>query len=90
LSQLSSSPFDRLTYDFLARTGSFDWCTAWMHTSEAIGDTASTRELVAVLTEKKVHGEALPGGLNRLLVERIKVADTVIPCLGVSPDIGSG
>jgi hypothetical protein len=82
VSELGSSPFDLLTYDLLARTTSILWCTAWVYTFEAIGDTASAQELVAVLNEKKVHCEALQGGLNRLVVERVKVADAAAPASG--------
>jgi hypothetical protein len=89
VSELGSSPFDRLTYDLLARTTSILWCTAWVHTFEEIGDTASAQELVAVLVEKKTHCEALQGGLNRLVSERVKVADTVTAAAGVSPDTGT-
>jgi hypothetical protein len=89
VSELGSSPFDRLIYDLLARTTSVLWCTAWMHTFEAIGDTASAQELVAVIAEKKTHCEALQGGLTRLVIERVKVADAVTLATGEPPDIGS-
>jgi hypothetical protein len=88
VSELGSSPFDRLTYDLLAWTTSILWCTAWVHTFEEIGDTASALELVAVLAEKKAHCEALQGGLDRLVIERVKVTDAATPAAGVSPDIG--
>ena len=75
VTDLGSSPFDRLTYDLVARASSVLWYTAWIHTFMAIGDATSARELMAVLTEKKVHCEALQGGLNRLVESRVKVAD---------------
>jgi hypothetical protein len=87
VTDLGSSPFDRLTYDLVARATSVLWCTAWVHAFEAIGDTASARELVAVLTEKKAHCDALQEGLNRLVAERVKVADAVAPAAGVSPAV---
>jgi hypothetical protein len=68
-----------LTFDLVARTTSILWCTAWVHTFGEIGDTANTQELVAGLAEKKVHCEAVQGGLNRLVSERVKVADTDPP-----------
>jgi hypothetical protein len=89
VSEFGSSPMDRLTYDLLARTASILWCTAWVHTFEEIGDTASAQELEAVLVEKKTHCEALQGGLNRLVSGRVKLADAVIAAAGVSPDTGS-
>jgi hypothetical protein len=52
ITDLGSTPFDRLTYDLVARATSVLWCTAWVHTFEAIGDAASARELMALLTEK--------------------------------------
>jgi hypothetical protein len=75
VTELGSSPFDRLTYDLVARASSVLWYTAWVHTFEAVGDAESARELMAVLTEKRVHCEALQRGLNRLVEGRVKVAD---------------
>jgi hypothetical protein len=83
VTDLGSSPFDRLTYDLVARATSVLWCTAWVHAFGAIGDTESARELAAVLVEKRAHCEALQGELNRLVAERVKVApaagDTAAP-----------
>jgi hypothetical protein len=79
MSEVGSSPFDRLTYDLVARATSVLWCTAWIHTFETIGDVESARELAAVLTETKAHCEALQGGLNRLVAERVKVDAPVAP-----------
>jgi hypothetical protein len=84
VSDLASSPFDRLTDDLLARTTSILWCTAWMHTFEEIGDTASAQELAPVLAEKKTHCEALQAGLNRLLSERARLADASNAVVGES------
>ena len=77
VAELGSSPFDRLTYDLLARTASILWCTAWIYTFEGIGDIASAQELVAVLAEKKTHCDALQHGLNRPISERTKLADAI-------------
>jgi hypothetical protein len=85
VSELGSSPFDRLTYDLLARTASILWCTAWVHTFEEIGDTASARELVAVLAEKKSHCEVLQGGLNRLVSGRARLANAITADADRSP-----
>jgi hypothetical protein len=79
VTDLGSSPFDRLTYDLVARASSVLWYTAWVHTFAAVGDAASSRELVAVLTEKRAHCEALQGGLNRLVEGRVKAADAAAP-----------
>jgi len=75
VTDLGSSPFDRLTYDLVARASSVLWYTAWSHTFEAIGDAESARELTAVLTEKRSHCESLQGGLNRLLENRVRGTD---------------
>jgi hypothetical protein len=75
VSELGSSPFDRLTYDLVARATSVLWCTAWAHTFEAIGDAESARELVAVLTETRSHCESLQEVLNRLVAERVNGTD---------------
>ena len=76
VTELGSSPFDRLTYDLVARASSVLWYTAWVHAFQSLGDAESARELAAVLTEKRAHCEALQGGLNRLVEGRVKVADT--------------
>jgi hypothetical protein len=85
VSEMGSSPSDRLTYDLLARAASVFWCTAWVHTFEAIGDAPSAQELVAVLTEKKAHCAALQECLNRLVAERVKA---VTPGPAIPPAIG--
>ena len=73
---LGSSPFDRLTYDLVARASSVLWYTAWVHAFQSLGDAESARELAAVLTEKRAHCEALQAGLNGLVAARVKLADT--------------
>jgi hypothetical protein len=88
VTELGSSPLDRLTYDLVARASSVLWYTAWVQAFEAIGDSESARELAAVLTEKKAHCEALQEGLNRLVEQRVKMADAVGPAAGVSPTSG--
>jgi hypothetical protein len=85
VTEIGSSPFDLLTYDLVARATSVLWCTAWVHTFETIGDAESARELAAVLAEKKAHCEALQGRLNRLVEERVKMADAIAPAPVVSP-----
>ena len=72
---LGSAPFDRLTYDLVARASSVLWYTAWVHAFEGIGDTESAQKLAAVLAEKKAHCEALQGGLNRIVERRVKGND---------------
>lgn len=84
VSDLGSSPFDRLTYDLVARATSVLWCTAWVNAFESIGDAESARELAAVLVEKRAHCETLQEGLNRLVAERVKVADAIAPPAGDS------
>jgi hypothetical protein len=75
VTDLGASPFDRLTYDLVARASSVLWYTAWIHTFEAIGDAESARELTSVLAEKRAHCESLQFGLNRLLEKRVKGTD---------------
>lgn len=89
VTELGSSPFDRLTYDLVARASSVLWYTAWVHAFVAIGDAESARELAALLTEKEAHCRALQEGLNRLVERRVQVADAVAPSTGVSPAIGT-
>lgn len=79
VTDIGSSPLDRLTYDLVARASSVLWYTAWVHAFQSIGDAESARELAAILTEKKAHCEALQGGLNRLVEARVKPADAAVP-----------
>jgi hypothetical protein len=81
VTDLGSSPFDRLTYDLVARASSVLWYTAWVHTFQSVGDAESARELAAVLVEKRAHCAVLQGGLNRLVEARVKVADAA-PAVG--------
>lgn len=81
VTELGSSPFDRLTYDLVARASSVLWYTAWVHAFEALGDAESARELAALLTEKEAHCRALQEGLNRLVEGRVKVADAAAPAV---------
>jgi hypothetical protein len=76
---LGSSPFDRLTYDLVARASSVLWYSAWVHAFESVGDAESALELKAVLAEKEAHCAALQGGLNRLVEGRIKMSDGADP-----------
>jgi len=50
-----------------------------VHASQAIGDAESARELLAVVTEKKSHRDALQEGLNRLVAARAQGADVAAP-----------
>jgi hypothetical protein len=75
VTELGSSPFDRLTYDLVARASAVLWYTAWVHAFESVGDVASARELGAVLVEKRAHCEVLQAGLNRLVAGRIQAPD---------------
>jgi hypothetical protein len=62
------SPQARIEHDLSAKASAIHWCTAWVHTFQAIGDAESARELASVLTEQKAHHDALQEGLNRLVV----------------------
>ena len=67
VSELGSSPQQRIEHDLSAKASSIHWCTAWVHAFQAIADAESARELAAVLTEEKSHHDALQEGLNRLV-----------------------
>ena len=67
VSRLGSSPSDLLIHDLLAKTEAIYWRIAWTHAFEAIGDTASTRELGIVLTEDEAHRDALLESLKRMV-----------------------
>jgi len=67
VSELGSTPQQRIEHDLSAKASAIHWCTAWVHTFQAIGDAESARELSAVLTEQKVHHDALQEGLNRII-----------------------
>jgi len=68
VSELGSSPQQRLEHDLSAKASVIHWCTAWIQTFQTLGDAESARELAAVLTEEKAHHDALQEGLNRLIL----------------------
>jgi hypothetical protein len=67
VSELGSSPQQRIEHDLSAKASAIHWCTAWVHAFQSIGDAESARELTAVLTEEKAHHDALQEGLNRFI-----------------------
>ena len=67
VTELGTSPLERIGHDLAAKANAIHWQAAWMHTFEAIGDTESARELAAILTEEKAHRDALQEGLNRMV-----------------------
>ena len=67
VSEMGSSPQQRIEHDLSAKASAIHWSTAWVHTFQSIGDAESARELTAVLTEEKVHHDALQEGLNRFI-----------------------
>ena len=67
VSEMGATPQTRIEHDLSAKASAIHWCTAWVHTFQAIGDAESARELAAVLTEEKAHHDALQEGLNRLV-----------------------
>jgi hypothetical protein len=66
---IGATPLDCLSHDLEAKAGAIHWHTAWVYTFEAIGDSDSSRELAAILTEEQTHLEALQQGLNRLVAQ---------------------
>jgi len=69
VSELGSSPMQRIAHDLTAKANVIHWSTAWVQAFQAIGDAESARELAAVLTEEKAHRDALQEGLNRLVTQ---------------------
>ena len=67
VSELGSSPQQRIEHDLSAKSSAIHWCTAWVHAFQSLGDAESARELTAVLTEEKAHHDALQEGLNRFV-----------------------
>jgi hypothetical protein len=67
--EMGSSPMQRVAHDLASKANAIHWCTAWVSTFQAIGDTESARELAAVLTEEKAHRDALQEGLNRMVAQ---------------------
>jgi hypothetical protein len=65
--KIGSSPLDQLSGDLTAKGRSIHWLTAWVHAFEAIGDTASARELSVALTDEEAHRDALQQGFNRMV-----------------------
>lgn len=68
VSEIGSTPQQRLEQDLASKASAIHWATAWVYTFEQIGDAASSQELAAVLAEEKAHHAALQQGLNQLLL----------------------
>lgn len=75
VSEMGSSPMQRLAHDLAMKANAIHWSTAWVQTFQAIGDAESARELAAVLTEEKSHRDALQEGLNRLVTQGATAAE---------------
>ncbi len=69
VSEIGSSPQQRLEHDLAAKASAIHWATSWVYTFEQIGDAPSAQELANLLTEEKSHHAALQQGLNLLLVQ---------------------
>lgn len=67
VSEMGSSPQQRLEHDLSAKSSSIHWATAWVFAFQKIGDTTSADELMTILNEEKAHHDALQQGLNLLL-----------------------
>jgi rubrerythrin len=67
--ELGTTPLQRISHDLCAKASAIHWCTAWIGAFEAIGDSASARDLSSVLDEEKRHHEALQQNLNRLVLQ---------------------
>lgn len=68
VSEIGSTPQQRLEHDLAAKSSSMHWATAWVYTFQQIGDATSAEELGVILNEEKAHHDALQQGLNLLLV----------------------
>jgi len=69
VSEMGSTPLQRVAHDLIAKANAMHWITAWIQAFQSIGDAESARELAAVLTEDKAHRDALQEGLNRLVLQ---------------------
>lgn len=67
MSEMGSTPQQRLEHDLAAKSSSIHWSTAWVFAFGQIGDKTSAEELTAILNEEKAHHDALQQGLNLLL-----------------------
>jgi len=69
VSEIGTSPLQRLGHDLAIKANAIHWGTAWVQAFQTIGDAESARELAAVVTEEKAHRDALQEGLNRLILQ---------------------
>ena len=69
VSEIGSSPQQRLEHDLAAKSSAIHWATAWVFTFEQIGDAISAQELTPLLEDEKSHHAALQQGLNLLLAQ---------------------
>jgi hypothetical protein len=69
VSEIASSPLQRVSHDLARKANAIHWYHAWVHAFQVIGDAESARVLSAVLTEESAHRDALQEGLNRLVLQ---------------------
>ena len=67
MTEMGSTPQQRLEHDLAAKASSIHWATAWVFAFGQVGDAASAGEMATVLNEEKAHHDALQQGLNLLL-----------------------
>lgn len=79
VTEIGSSPLQRISYDLREKANAIHWSSAWVHTFQTIGDAESARELSAVLTEEKAHRDALQEGLNRMVAQGAMSGDAAEP-----------
>jgi hypothetical protein len=70
-----SDDLDHLVADLTAKAASVYWHAAWVHAFEALGESASARDLSTVLAEEATHLDALRQAFNRM-VERLARGDS--------------
>ncbi len=71
---IGSLPTDLVRHDLTAKADVIHWQSAWVDALGSIGDSASSRDLAAVLIEDQAHHHALLDGLKGALVEQVVAA----------------
>jgi hypothetical protein len=67
VSEIATTPLERLGHDLAAKANAIHWYTAWVTALEALGEDDNARALATVLDEEKAHRDALQLGLTRLI-----------------------
>ncbi len=82
VSSIGTTPQEWLAHDLATKANAIHWYTAWARAFEAIGDSASAKDLSAVLAEESGQRDALQQVLNRMVERGARGGDKAVEGTG--------